>query len=61
MRQKGPLLAFDSFEEETFLVVPLANASHQPTLLQDRDSNLEAHPLLQESSTLSLELLWASR
>lgn len=22
MRQKGPLLAFDSFEEETFLVVP---------------------------------------
>lgn len=31
MRQKGSLLAFGSFEEETFLVVPLANASNRPT------------------------------
>lgn len=30
-RQKGPLLAFGSFEEETFLVVPLANADSRPT------------------------------
>lgn len=39
----GPLLAFGAFEEETFLVLPFANASSRlQHLLQNQDSNLEA-------------------
>jgi hypothetical protein len=39
----SPLLAFGVFEEETFLVLPFANASSRfQHLLQNRDSNLEA-------------------
>lgn len=43
------------------LLFRLQMPATDPHLLQDNDSNLEAHPLLQESSALSLELLWGRR
>lgn len=56
-RQKGPFLALDSFEEETFLVVPLADASNLPHVLCRTEIVISR--LI--PSALSLELLWGGR